>query len=194
MLLVWTECIHNYFMLFTCPYEKAPTAFPSYIRFLWPAENNRYLSAQRFALLLNPAVRPDRIVAGLSWLARYFQMACYSCIFPLLLPWQITALSPAITTWPGKMTMPFSRSSALLYNERHIFHAGRSLCSLAPGVDSWNTCMMACILQSGPSVCTSNRNTSLVRTLPWEYNMQHWTSLCICTPLPEECTKRKTRA
>ncbi len=50
--------------------------------------------------------------------------------------------------------------------------------------DAWNTCMMALMLQSGPSVCLSYLRTSLVRTLPWEYCMQHWTSRCICTPFP----------
>lgn len=33
--------------------------------------------------------------------------------------------------------------------------------------------MMAFMLQSGPSVCTSNLRTSLVRTLPCEYCIQH---------------------
>ncbi|KAJ8374673.1 hypothetical protein SKAU_G00052530 [Synaphobranchus kaupii] len=33
--------------------------------------------------------------------------------------------------------------------------------------------LQACMLQSGPSVCTSNLSTSLARTLPWEYCMQH---------------------
>lgn len=50
--------------------------------------------------------------------------------------------------------------------------------------DAWNTCMMALMLQSGPSVCLSYLRTSLVRTLPWEYCIQHWTSRCICTPFP----------
>lgn len=50
--------------------------------------------------------------------------------------------------------------------------------------DAWNTCMMAFMLQSGPSVCTSNLRTSLVRTFCCEYCIQHWTSRCIWTPFP----------
>ena len=115
----------NSMFVLTGPREKASSSYPSYIRFLWPDGNNRY---HNVVYLTKPCCSDWLTDCSGALLAR--MVFSDSLLFPhisFLTSLAITAPSPAITTWPGKMTMPLSPVLPSSH-ERHIFHACKLLC------------------------------------------------------------------